>query len=82
MGPLGLTAAIVVGSFVAGLTFDMGVNALQNWYDIVYQDAFWANHPVDTPAMRDLSREERDIDRLMRAQEFVTQRESGAPVSR
>jgi hypothetical protein len=82
MGPLGLTAAIVVGSFVAGLTFDMGVNALQNWYDIVYQDAFWANHPVDTPAMRDLSREERDIDRLMRAQDFVTQRESGAPVSR
>ena len=82
MGPFGLTAAIVVGSFVAGLTFDMGVNAVQNWYDIVYQDAFWANHPVDTPMMRDLSREERDIDRLMRAQDFVTQRENGAPISR
>ena len=82
MGPFGLTAAIVVGSFVAGLTFDMGVNAVQNWYDIVYQDAFWAAHPVDTPMMRDLSREERDIDRLMRAQDFVTQRENGAPISR
>ncbi len=75
MGPLSLTAAFVVGTFVAGLTFDMGVNALQNWYDVMYQDAFWAHHPSgDTPAMRDLVREERRIDRLMREQDFVTER--------
>ena len=75
MGPFSLTAAIVAGTFLAGVTFDMGVNALQNWYDVVYQDAFWAQHPVDTPAMRELAREEREIDRLMRAQDFVTARE-------
>jgi hypothetical protein len=76
MGPFGLTALIIAGTFVAGLTVDMGVNALQNWYDVVYQDAFWAQHPKDTPAMRDLSREEREVDRLMRAQDFVTEREA------
>ena len=76
MGPLGLTAALVAGTFIAGVTFDMGINALQNWYDVVYQDAFWSHHPIDTPAMRDLAREERDIDRLMRAQDFVTMRET------
>ena len=76
MGPLSLTAAIVVGTFVAGLTFDMGINAMQNWYDVVYQDAFWSHHPVDTLEMRALTREERDIDRLMRTQDFVTERET------
>lgn len=76
MGPLSLTAAIVVGTFVAGLTFDMGINAVQNWYDVMYQDAFWSHHPVDTPEMRALTREERDIDRLMRTQDFVTERET------
>jgi hypothetical protein len=76
MGPLSLTAAIVAGTFIAGLTFDMGINAVQNWYDVVYQDAFWAHHPVDTPTMRDLKREESDIDRLMSAPDFVTDRDS------
>jgi hypothetical protein len=74
MGALGLTAAIITGTFIAGLTFDMGINAVQNWYDVVYQDAFWSQHPTDTPAMRNLAREEREIDRLMRAQDFVTER--------
>ena len=76
MGPLSLTAAIIAGTFIAGLTFDMGINAMQNWYDVVYQDAFWAHHPTDSAAMRDLAREERDIDRLMRTQDFVTARET------
>lgn len=30
MGPLSLTAAIIIGTFAAGLTFDMGINAMQN----------------------------------------------------
>ncbi len=75
MGPLSLTAAIIVGTFVASLTLDVGINAMQNWYDVVYRDAFWAHHPHDTPAMRNLAQEERDIDRLMREQDFVTTRE-------
>jgi len=77
MGSLAMGAFIVGGMFVAGLTFDMGINALQNWYDVVYQDAFWSHPPSpDSPSMRDLAREEHDIDRLMRAQDFVTEREA------
>ena len=45
MGPLSMAALIVGGTFIAGLTFDMSINALQNWYDTVYQDAFWSHHP-------------------------------------
>ncbi len=76
MGTLGFTALVITGTFLAGLTFDMGINAMQNWYDVVYQDAFWSQHPAaDTPAMRDLAREEHEIDRLMRAEDFVTERE-------
>ena len=75
MGSLTMAALIIGGTFVAGLTFDMGINAMQNWYDVVYQDAFWGHHPSqDDPALRDLAREERNIDRLMRAQDFVTER--------
>lgn len=77
MGSLGMAALIVGGTFVAGLTFDMGINAMQNWYDTVYLDAFWSHHPSkDDPALRDLANEERNIDRLMRAQDFVTGRDS------
>jgi hypothetical protein len=75
MGPLSLTALVITGTFIGGLTFDMGLNALQNWYDVVYQDAFWSHHPSsNTQAMRDLTREEQAIDKLMREQDFVTER--------
>jgi len=75
MGSLAMGALIVGGMFVAGLSFDMSINALQNWYDVVYQDAFWSHRPsADSPSMRDLAREEHDIDKLMRAQDFVTER--------
>ncbi len=77
MGAIGFAALFVAGTFVAGLTFDMGINALQNWYDVVYQDAFWGHHPAaSSPTMQALTKEEREIDRLMRAQDFVTSREA------
>jgi hypothetical protein len=77
MGPLSMAAVVVAGTFVAALTVDMGINALQNWYDTVYLDAYWQHHPAaDTPEMRKLVAEERKIDRLMRAQDFVTEREA------
>jgi len=77
MGPLSMTALFVAGTFVAGLTFDMGINALQNWYDTVYLDAFWQHHPTaNSPEMLKLSAEERQIDKLMRMQDFVTEREA------
>ena len=77
MGSLTTAALIVGGTFLAGLTFDMGINAMQNWYDTVYLDAFWSHHPSkDDPAMRKLAIEEHNIDRLMRAQDFVTERDA------
>ena len=77
MGPLSMTAVVVAGTFLAGLSFDMGINALQNWYDTVYLDAFWQQHPsADSAAMRKLAAEEREIDRLMQAQDFVTERQA------
>jgi len=69
-----MAMVIIGGTFVAGLTFDVGVNALQNWYDIMYADAFWSHRVTDTPALRQVAREELEIDRLMRGQDFVAGR--------
>ncbi len=66
MGPIALAAIVIGTSFVASLTFDIGVNSRQNWYDTVYQDAFWSYRVIDSPALRDLAHEEPEIDRLMR----------------
>jgi hypothetical protein len=70
MGPL--TVALIVGTtFVANLTFDMGVNALQNWYDTVYESAFWTPRAnKDTPALRALAVEEKEIAKLLNDQDF------------
>jgi hypothetical protein len=69
MGPIAFAALIIGSSFVASLTFDIGVNSLQNWYDTIYQDAFWSYRVTDSPALRDLAREEAEIDRLLREDE-------------
>jgi hypothetical protein len=66
MGTLALAAVVIGTSFVASLTFDIGINSLQNWYDTMYQDAFWSYRVTDSPALQDLAREEAEIDRLMR----------------
>ena len=76
MGPFSLAMVVVGGTFLAGVTVDIGLNALQNWYDIVYADAFWTNRVTDSPALRQVSREELEIDRLMRGQDFVAERDA------
>ncbi len=76
MGPLSLTVVIVGGTFLGGLAFDVGLNAVQNWYDVMYSDAFWSHRVKDSPALRQVSREELEIDRLMRGQDFVAERVS------
>ena len=73
MGPFSLAMVIVGGTFVAGLTFDIGLNALQNWYDVVYADAFWSHRVADSPALREVAREEFEVDRLMRGPDFIVQ---------
>lgn len=77
MGPFTMAALVVAGTLTASLTFDFGINALQNWYDTVYQDAFWQQHPSQqSPAMRKLAAEEHEIDREMQVQDFVTERDA------
>jgi hypothetical protein len=73
MGPFSLAMVVIGGTFLAGLTFDIGINAMQNWYDVIYADAFWSNRVTDTPALRDVAREELEIDRLMQGQDFVAE---------
>jgi hypothetical protein len=73
MGPFSLAMVILGGTFVAGLTFDMGLNALQNWSDVIYTDAFWGSRVTDSSALREVNREEREVDRLMRAQDFIVE---------
>ena len=51
MVPLTLAAV-----FIGGLAFDMGINAAQNWYDVVYQDAFWSHRVQDSRAAPGLTR--------------------------
>jgi hypothetical protein len=74
MGSLSMAMVIVGGTFLAGISFDIGVNALQNWYDVMYADAFWSHRVTDSPALRQVASEELEIDRLMRGQDFVTGR--------
>jgi hypothetical protein len=73
MGPFSLAMVVIGGTFLAGLTFDIGINAMQNWYDVIYADAFWSGRVTDTPALRDVAREELEIDRLMQGQDFVAE---------
>jgi hypothetical protein len=61
MIPIALAAAIIAGNVV----FDIGINTLQNWYDTVYEDSFWTHRVKDSPALRELAREEAEIERLM-----------------
>jgi hypothetical protein len=71
MGPV-LVAVLIAA---AGLTYDISVNALQNWYDVTYTDAFWTYRVPDSPALRQVAHEEAEIDRLMRGQDFVAPRD-------
>ena len=75
MGSFALAMAVLGGTFVAGLTLDVGVNTLQNFYPEMYSDAFWSHKPGASPSLQRLAREEIEIDRLMRGQEFVIDRD-------
>ena len=68
--------AVILVSFVGGLTFDVTVNALQTWYEPVYESAFWTPRDKDTPALRALAIEEKEIARLLREQDFDDDGES------
>jgi hypothetical protein len=73
MIPVSLAAAIVGATIVANLAFDVGINTLQNWYDTVYEDAFWSKRVKDSPALRALAVEEAEIHRLMNENSLAEQ---------
>jgi hypothetical protein len=75
MLPVTFAAAIISVSIVANLAFDVGINTLQNWYDTVYEDAFWSKRVKDSPAMRALAVEEAEINRMI-GEDFVDQPKS------
>jgi hypothetical protein len=61
MIPIAIAATIVAGH----IAFNVSINTLQSWYDTVYEDSFWTNRVKDSPVLRDLAREEAEINRLM-----------------
>jgi len=75
MGSFALAMVVLGGTFVAGLTLDVGVNTLQNFYPEMYGDAFWGHKLGPSPSLDRVAREEADIDRLMRGQDFVIDRD-------
>jgi hypothetical protein len=70
MGPMVLAATVVVASSLANLTVEFGLNTLQNWSDVFYQDAFWSARHIASPELDQLSREEAEIAKLMAKQDF------------
>jgi hypothetical protein len=81
MGSLALAALIASGTFLAGFSLDIGINAAQNWYDVVYQDAFWSSRSRDSPALRELALEEAEIARLLDSPDFETTSQASAATS-
>jgi hypothetical protein len=74
MGGFSLTSLIAAGALMGAVAFDVTVNAVQDWYQIMYADAFWANRVSDSPALRDLTQEEAQINALLRTSaEFSSQ---------
>ncbi len=70
MGTLSAASMIALGSFLGAVTFDVAINTMQDWYDVVYADAFWSSRVTDTPALRQLAQEEVMINRLLQGTEF------------
>ncbi len=79
MGSLPFASLIAVGAVVGALAVDVTVNVLQDWYQVVYADAFWANRVTDAPALRDLAREEERINEMLRASSDFSERKVVLP---
>ncbi len=68
MSSLTMIMLVTGGMIIAGITFDMALNAAQDWYPTVYGDAAWSYRVKDSPALRDLAREEAGIDRILQSE--------------
>lgn len=73
MEPFSLTTALVAATLMGSVALDVGMNALQDWYDTFYADALWSSRPVNGELDLQLKKEEAEIDRLMREENFVSE---------
>lgn len=67
MGAFSMTGLVAAGALFGAVAFDIGINAMQDWYQVVYADAFWASRTADSPTLRDLAQEEARINEMLRA---------------
>jgi hypothetical protein len=68
MSSLTLIILVTGGMVIGGITLDMALNAAQDWYPIVYGDATWSYRVKDSPALRDLAKEEAGIDHILKSE--------------
>ncbi len=73
MEPFSLTTALVAATILGSVAMDVGMNTLQNWYDTFYADALWSSRPINGELDLQLKKEEAEIDRLMREDNFVSE---------
>jgi hypothetical protein len=67
MGMFSMAGLVAVGAIFGGIVMDVAINTLQDWYQVVYADALWANRVLDSQALRDLAVEEARVNELLRA---------------
>lgn len=58
------TATLVVITVLGSLAYDIGMNTLQDYYHVFYQDAFWEQAGQNPALENRLIAEEREIDRM------------------
>ncbi|AWK86932.1 hypothetical protein [Azospirillum thermophilum] len=73
MGSASLTALVITASVLGSVAVDVGMNTLQDWYQTFYADALWGNRPATSELDHQLRKEEAEIDRLMREDNFIVE---------
>ncbi len=72
MDPATLTVAVVAGSLMASIGFDVVMNVAQDYYHTLYTDAFWATSGQNPEIEARLAAEERQIDEMFRRNDVGT----------
>lgn len=70
MGDPFTTFVVFVGAIVGAVSFEVGLNTLQNYYDTFYQDAFWERSGGNPELERQLKNEEQEIEQLFQRTNF------------
>lgn len=70
MGDPITTVAVVFGAILGTLSFEVGLNTLQNYYDTFYEDAFWEHADENEALQKQLDEEEKRIEMIFRKTNF------------